>query len=565
MAPTASRETRRLTIIAQDPAVQHDERILRATVDIPYEVLADGPRGYRVKVVDYDSSSDTLYRPLRLADGDPYEKASDATLLADPGFHQQNAYAIVMQTLARFEFALGRRVPWGFRSHQLSVVPHAFADANAFYAEDEEALAFGYFQGRKGRVFTCLSHDIVAHETTHALLDGVHTRLTDPSSPDQAAFHEGFADIVAILSVFALRDIVAALLAKKCKGRSDPRLIWKTLVQRDALAETSLLGLAEEMGQEMPELRGDVLRRSVKIKASRLLLKQPAFQEPHDRGEVLVAAILNTFLDAWAFRIGKLGKISPGAVDLSRVVEDGSELADTMLTMMIRALDYLPPVDLEFGDFLSAVLTADSQMRADDSKYELRKHLRDTCSRYGIDTPPATGEQGYWQPAPEKVDDSRVRLESLQRSPEEVFRFIWDNRSADALGLDEEAYTNVPYVRPVVRVAPDGFVLRETVSEYTQMLELYASELRPRKIAVPKGMKPDQRVRIYGGGTLIFDERGTLKFHIYNSIGNAQKQSDRLAYLWEEGYYRDAAARRRGFAELHRARAINMPAIEEEW
>ena len=63
---------------------------------------------------------------------------------------------------------------------------------------------FGYFPGRSQMVYCCLSHDIVAHETTHALLDGLRERYTDPSSPEQAAFHEGFADIVALLSVFAL-------------------------------------------------------------------------------------------------------------------------------------------------------------------------------------------------------------------------------------------------------------------------------------------------------------------------------------------------------------------------
>src|SRR5918993_1424458 len=55
-------------------------------------------------------------------------------LLEDPRFHAQNVYAIIMRTLARFEFALGRRVGWSFLGHQLQVAPHAFADANAFYS-----------------------------------------------------------------------------------------------------------------------------------------------------------------------------------------------------------------------------------------------------------------------------------------------------------------------------------------------------------------------------------------------------------------------------------------------
>src|SRR5215471_6088434 len=62
-----------------------------------------------------------------------------------------------------------------------------------------EPFFFGYFMGSDGKlVFTCLSHDVVAHETTHALLDGLRKRYMERSTPDQAAFHEGFADVVAV-------------------------------------------------------------------------------------------------------------------------------------------------------------------------------------------------------------------------------------------------------------------------------------------------------------------------------------------------------------------------------
>src|SRR6185503_2322557 len=118
---------------------------------------------------------------------DPFLKEPDARLLRDPSFHAQNVYATVMRTLSRFEFALGRRVRWGFETHQVKVAPHAFADANAFYSSDDEALVFGYFPAGDGTmVYSALSHDVVAHETTHALLDGIRHRFLDPSSPDQA-------------------------------------------------------------------------------------------------------------------------------------------------------------------------------------------------------------------------------------------------------------------------------------------------------------------------------------------------------------------------------------------
>src|SRR2546423_4188300 len=167
--------TRRLTVIAQDPGVTVRGKILTTEVEIPAEEVAPGPRGYRVQVVDYDASAGVLYQPREyepLQDGqylDPFKEEAarpdNSGLLSDPHFHQQNVYALVMRTLARFEFALGRRVSWGFLGHQINVAPHAFADANAFYSERDQALVFGYFRGVSGQIiYSCLAHDVVVHE-----------------------------------------------------------------------------------------------------------------------------------------------------------------------------------------------------------------------------------------------------------------------------------------------------------------------------------------------------------------------------------------------------------------
>src|SRR5205807_10393110 len=55
-------------------------------------------------------------------------------------------------------------------------------------------------------VFTCLSHDVVAHETAHALVDTVRPLLLAPTGPDGLAFHEAFADIVAVMQHFSFRE-----------------------------------------------------------------------------------------------------------------------------------------------------------------------------------------------------------------------------------------------------------------------------------------------------------------------------------------------------------------------
>src|SRR5439155_21510262 len=147
----------------------------------PYEDLRPGPLGRMVNVVDYNASNDCYYQPVNLNDPaillggglDPSE--------ADPRFHQQMVYAVVSETIDRFRFALGRTAKWHQRVGPfISVLPHAMQEANAFYARNLKSLVFGYFQASEtdpgpnlpGQVvYTCLSHDIVAHETTHALID----------------------------------------------------------------------------------------------------------------------------------------------------------------------------------------------------------------------------------------------------------------------------------------------------------------------------------------------------------------------------------------------------------
>lgn len=573
----SQRTTRKLRIIAQDPGFRKKRdgsgSIVTASVELPAEELLPGPTGYRVKVIDYDVSTDTLYKPAEITnsgDADAYHDADDKELLADPRFHAQNVYAIVMRTLARFEKALGRRVQWGCGGHQLHIAPHAFAEANAFYSRADRSLFFGYFKGRTGKtIFTCLSHDVIAHEATHAILDGLRSRFLEPSSPDQAAFHEGFADIVSMLSIFSLPDIVGAMLddatdrdlpegaaAPEADGDDPHALIDARLLEPEWLKRSAIFGLAEEMGRDLSGVRGDALRRSVLLEPGEAL-DDEEFLEEHRRGELIVAAMLNAFLEIWIRRTESLGTIVAGRKDRRAVVEAGARVADHLLTMAIRAIDYCPPVDVSFSDYLSALLTVDREVVPDDDRYGYREALLEHFDRFGIAKGRGSGEDGTWQRCTAKLGYGRTHFDSLLRDKHEVFRFLWENR--DELEIDTRGYIEIESVRPAMRIAPDGFMLRETVAEYVQILTLTAKEFREIGIDVPEGMEDGKRLRIYGGGTLIFDEYGQMKYQIANHLakdeGDRERQARRLDHLWTRGILDapdDDSAR---LAGLHLARA----------
>ncbi len=587
--PISARE-RPFTIVAQDPTVLQNGKILTTQVMVPAERLAPGPWGYRVQVIDYDATTGEFFNPWdgdkdldkSNAYADPYAEKSNNQLLSDPRFHAQHTYAIAMRVLSRFEYALGRRVDWSFSSHQLKISPHAFNDANAYYSRDHESLQFGYFRGRSANkqfVFSCLSHDVVAHETTHAVLDGLHTRLISPSTPDQAAFHEAFSDIIALLSVFSLPDVIASLVSHDgiVNQVNGPTTIDKDAVSIKSMRNSVLLGMAEQMGEEMRAVRGRPLRQSLLLKPSKDYIQQYEFQEPHRRGEILVASMLNAFLHVFDQRLKALDSGGTGILDLNRVVEEAAKTADHLLTIAIRALDYCMPVHLTFSDYLSAVLTSDAELVGNDTAYSYREHLRLSFADYGIE--PASivdgAEPGLWEPSYRRsasLNFGRSHFRSMQFDSQEVFRFLWENRRI--MKLRDDVYTRVLAVRPCLRISPEGFPLQETIVQFEQIANIHAKELNRFRLARPridgKLMPGSTPIALQGGGTLVFDQYGRLKYDIASAI-DSDKQNERVEYLWKHGYFRDdfRPGSNQDFRQTHRLRTLGpndiQASVEESW
>ena len=135
---------------------------------------------------------------------------SNGKILENFNFHQVNVWAIIEQILMRLEddYALGRPIPWASGFGRLLVLPHAGYQQNAFYDRATGALHLFYFEGPDGKpVYTCLSHDIVAHELGHAVLDGLKPGYNEVSSPETAGFHEYFGDAIAMLASLRRREI----------------------------------------------------------------------------------------------------------------------------------------------------------------------------------------------------------------------------------------------------------------------------------------------------------------------------------------------------------------------
>jgi hypothetical protein len=321
-------------------------------------------------------------------------------------------YAVAMNTIHRFELALGRPIfwsplrPWAGRDYpeekerttpeamslqespratngrrpfsdpletryvqRLRVYPHALREANAYYSPTKRALLFGYFPsgdatGRQfpgGIIFTSLSHDIIAHETTHALVDGMHPYFNEASNEDVWAFHEAFADIMALFQHFTYPEVLRHQLSHT----------------RGDLETDNLLGqLAQQFGQAIGQRRalrdylGGLDEQGVWKRTTPNPHALEVEHEAHVRGSILVAAVFDAFLILYNDRIRDLVRIATGGTGVlpagqihpdlvNRLASEAAQTADDVLQICIRAMDYLPPVDITFGEFLRALITAD--------------------------------------------------------------------------------------------------------------------------------------------------------------------------------------------------------------
>jgi len=558
---------RRIRTYAIDPSLSTQLKtagINHGLLKVPWEKLSPGPQGEYVDVQD-----DPTYGKVDLDDPRLLAQDGFAPAEGNPHFHQQMTYAVAMRTIDRFEGAIGRKVLWRPKIvpgkpfddsecvRRLVIEPHAFAQENAFYDPRRIALRFGYFAASANdpgdhvpgsTVYSCLSHDIVAHETTHAILDGMHRRFTEPTNPDVLAFHEGFADIVALMQHFEMTELLTNQIART-RGDVETESILGSLALQFGRAIGKRGGLREAIGSL--DANGQWHRNTPDPAAYRTTL------EPHSRGALLVAAVFDAFLAIYAVRTADLyriytggtGVLQPGAIHpdlVNRLASEATTAARHVLRICIRALDYVPPVDITFGEYLRALITADVDLVEDDPLgYRIafveafrRRGMYptdqstlsvDTLVWQGVDFAEAASRlQSILVELRKFVDDSlyigdrcelfrrtREERQKLHEAIKEVFKA--EPTVAKLLGVDPSLGFEIHQLRRADRTAPDGSSHPQAIIGVTQQ--------RPIQVA-------DKSTNFNGGATLVIDlKRMELKYAIRKRIDNIQREEDTKAFL----------------------------------
>lgn len=504
---------------------------LTVQLRIPVERLRRGPTGHRLSV-HIRKWRGTNVVPVSLTEtGNPWHLVSEPPpselreLLDDSRFLAQHVYGVAMNTLDFFETTLGRRMPWNPEGRLVLKARDLVTAADTGYERGANIIRFGSIDRMGYKVPTALFRDIVAHEVTHAILDGYRPAWADQlAAIEQLALHEALADLVAILSVFSSRELVhrrleAAAGRVEAGQQVDDAVMMRTLFDfaRDLYARGPLrepfVGAVPENWQDSPE--------------------------PHTRGAVVVGAVLRIVHKLWAERNRRFGE----GQSLQQKAESGSIVGTRVLRMVIRGLSYMPPVDVSWRDLLRGIIAADLDMVPEDI-HGFRDSLQAEFSDTGIRRVSLSNITG--------VDNYQglrypVRVRALASDPLEVQRFVWENpRLLDAARLERRTPLSSTRVRTSERVSPDGFIVSEIGASFIQTVRMSRKEAYVRL-----GLKTHRNyVDVRGGGLLRFDAGGRLVYAALKPVMSRERQA--AVFVSDEQHDAEQAASAGARNRFHR-------------
>lgn len=384
-----------LQMMIQDPRfspVDVDKAKLRIEGYVAHgEEWGDGPSNARAEVVDMDGITGeiqpgaTFVAPARAGGPATYQlRAKGGAAFVPPTwsggwgrrgvpqrtdididsseFNQVSVMATVLKTIQLYEKedVLGRPVEWAFGDPKIMVVPRIWYDENAGYSRYQQRLEFGYFtshlvpagpEAMPATVYTSLSRDVVAHETGHAILDGIAPQLIEPGTSTHQSFalHEAIADVTGLLIAISSRELRLDVLATT-GGNIDNTTYFSSI--------------GEQFGMEKEE-PGPALRDLCNLKK----MGEVDSCKPHDLSQVLTGALFALMARIYARRWTAYATRLPEHKD--KISASGRALwdsAEQLKRMALRALDYLPPGPILFADYARAVIASDAASPPKDTE-----------------------------------------------------------------------------------------------------------------------------------------------------------------------------------------------------
>lgn len=284
-------------------------------------------------------------------------------------FHYVNCLATCHDTLEVIEPEIGGRIRW-LSGGPLVVRPHVKKEANAFYDFLSPSLNFGYFESPflRSPAWGCLSHDVIAHELGHAILDSIRPYFSKTLTSDTAAFHESFGDLVAMFAALKHPEIVRHVFRSTGGNLTHPNI---------------LSNLAEQFGVGLDGTQAPYLRSAI----GALKYNDNPFAEAHEKSTVLTGAVYEI--------VSRLVKTQGPQTETEFEGSIGNAVR-WVRGMILRVLHWLPPTGVSLPAIARLIFAADAQVFPNDSKFRdiakdvfLERQLWDTSI---IFTAPSFGD-----------------------------------------------------------------------------------------------------------------------------------------------------------------------------
>lgn len=484
--------------------------------DLEDEFFLDGPVSRRLALVDFDADGN-LHPGARLSppDGDKRRKYMiDPRDSEAPEYRAVLVFGTVWMTLKMFEneniLGANRKLAWAFGAPQLLVVPRAGEWPNAFYERESHSLQFFYFETDQGTLHTCLSADIVAHETGHAILDAICPDLYNATSPQSLAIHESIADLTALCRALDNRPLVDEVVSR-------PEWTIRESSQFTALAEE--FGNAISLGRRS-YLRNAYNDRTLCDDAPKE--QQVARDEPHALSEVLTGALYSAFVAQYEkFHDKFMADEVDGAK--GETAARGKALGITLnrfSRIVFRALDYVPPGEVSFADLGRAIVAADMAAYPSDDDNADRQVIIDEFVRRCI---VATADELIVPTLYEleSLSSPTTDFDAIRDSEWHAQQFVNDNR--DVFGIPSGIAFELRDRLDVSKVFP--YAERKNVREL--VIKISWEEDEPNPIG---GGFPERRL-ITKGATLVIDWDLRLVRALLRTNNDEQQRQDRDDYL----------------------------------
>jgi hypothetical protein len=248
------------------------------------------------------------------------------------------------------------------------------------------------------------------------------------------------------------------------------------------------------------------------------------------------------------------GRLPPGDLpaDLqAALAEKASKLAGQFLTMCIRAIDYCPPVDITFGEYLRAVITADKDLVPDDRwgyreawidafriHHIFPSSVQDLSEDSVLWTPLKKDNPELWSRPIEELAFRELKFNGdpawpadaneLTRQGRALGKIVTTREFMHTFGLaqpddpllrgDEVLLPKIQSIRSSRRVGPSGQVVFDIVAEVTQKRRAHFAET-------------NETCTFYGGSTVIIDPDGRIRYAIVKNVTNNHRLNEQKAFL----------------------------------